>query len=443
MTVIDLGYSPRKWQRDCHMHRRRFTVLALHRRAGKTEMAIAELVDKALRFSMDLGLFFYVAPLLKQAKTVAWMRLKARVAPLVMAGLAEVNESELWVRLVANGAMIRIYGADNEHAMRGVRLDGVVIDEVAQIKPEVWDEVIQPALADRKGWAVFIGTPNGVNLFSKLYFEAQGKPDWFAARYTVYDTDALDPAEVERMRQAQSEATFAREMLCDFAAAGESQLIGLTDVEDASRRHLQRSDYEWAPRILGVDPARFGDDRSVIIRRQGRMVFPFKAHAKVDNMALAALVVEEIRAWKPHAVFIDEGNGGGVIDRVRQLGHDCMGVHFGGRAGRPRYVNKRTEMWFELRDWLQAGGAIPPDQSLKGDLAAPTYTFTSATDAYALEPKDKIKQRLKYSPDAGDALALTFAYPVHVDPRAEQLAAYGIQIEEGGNPSEYDPYAHL
>ena len=146
MTTIDLGYRPRQWQRECHMRRKRFTVLALHRRAGKTELALRQLLDSALRCTVELGLFFYVAPLLKQAKTIAWARLKQIVGPLQVAGLAEVNESELWVRLLTNGAMIRVYGADNPDAMRGVRLDGVVIDEVADVKPETWREVLQQAL---------------------------------------------------------------------------------------------------------------------------------------------------------------------------------------------------------------------------------------------------------------------------------------------------------
>lgn len=440
MTTIDLGYRPRAWQLECHRKRKRFTVLALHRRAGKTELALRELLDKALRCPLSLPLFFYVAPLLKQSKAIAWLRLKQIVAPLVVNGLAEINESELWVRLTTNGATIRCYGADNPDAMRGVRLDGVVLDEVAQMDPVVWEDVIQPALSDRLGWALFIGTPNGINLFSQLYFGAERKADWFAARYTVYDTDALDATEVARLRGEMSESTFARELLCDFSAAGTDQLISLTDVEDAAQRHLRITDYDFAARVIGVDPARFGDDKSVIIRRQGRLCHKPDVHHKVDNMALAALVAEEIRSWRPDAVFIDEGNGGGVIDRLRQLGHDVFGVHFGGKPGRPRYINKRTEMWFEMRDWLTSGGAIPNDMQLKQDLATPTYKFTSGQDVYSLESKDDIKKRIGRSPDLGDALALTFAFPVQRD----LLKASGLPlINTGIDPQDYDPYANL
>lgn len=436
--MIDLGYKPREWQRHCHMMRSRFTVLALHRRAGKTELALRKLLDEALRFKLDMGLFFYVAPQLKQAKAIAWSRLKQIVAPLERGGLVDINEGELWVRVRRNGAVIRLYGADNPDAMRGVRLDGVVIDEVAQTKPVVWDEIIQPALSDRLGWALFIGTPNGINLFSELYYDAGSKANWGRALFTVYDTESLDANEVERLRRDMSEVAFAREYLCDFSAAGADQLISLSDVELASKRHLQITDYDFAARILGVDPARFGDDRSVIQKRQGRFAGMPLDYGKIDNMSLAANVAEVIREWKPDAVFIDEGNGGGVIDRLRQLGFDVMGVHFGGKASAARYTNKRTEMWFNMRDWVTAGGVIPDHQRFKRDLAAPTYTFTAASDVYALESKDDIKKRIKASPDFGDALALTFAYPVS----KKLLGPNGLPMGEGRtNVMDYDPYS--
>lgn len=442
MTTIDLGYRPRQWQKECHLKRKRFTILALHRRAGKTELAIAELVDKALRFTLDLGLFFYVAPQLKQAKTVAWLRLKARCSNLIAHGLCEVNESELWVRFTTNGATIRVYGADNPDAMRGVRLDGVVIDEVAQIKPEVWDEVIQPALADRLGWAMFIGTPKGINLFSKLFFEAKAKPDWYSALYTVYDTDALDPAEVERQRRESPDDSFRREYLCDFNAAGEDQLISLGEAREATKRHLRRDQYDYAPRVLGIDPARFGDDRSVIFPRQGLYAMPPLVFRGLDNMALADKIAAKIDEWQPDAVFIDAGNGAGVIDRLRQLHFDVAEVNFGGMPSHPRYTNKRAEMWFDMRDWLHAGGAIPNDTDLLQDLCAPTFTFTSA-DKIQLESKDDIKKRIKASPDLGDALALTFAYPVHRDASVEARARrMGVTVIEH-TPFDYDPYRNL
>jgi hypothetical protein len=445
VTTIDLGYRPRVWQQQCHLQRKRFTVLALHRRAGKTELALAELIDKALRFRLDLGMFFYVAPQLKQAKAIAWQRLKQKVAPLVMAGMAEINESELWVRLTTNGATIRIYGADNPDAMRGVRLDGVVVDEVAQIKPEVWDDIIQPALSDRQGWALFIGTPKGVNLFSQLFYAARDKPDWHAALYTVHDTEAIAPAEVRRLQAEMSEQSWQREYLCDFSAAGDEQLISLADVEDATRRHLRKDQYDFAPVVLGVDPARFGDDRSVIAIRQGLHCKGFKVYTKIDNMQLAAHVAQAIEDYRADAVFVDAGNGAGVIDKLRQMGFDVTEVHFGGKPSRPRYLNKRAEMWYDMRDWLAAGGAIPNEVALKQDLAAPTYRFDNH-DRVVLESKDELKARGLPSPDLGDALAVTFAYPAQkqMDLRRQAAVLAGHradQFDRGMDVTRFDPMA--
>ena len=432
---VGLNYFPRDWQRECHRQRKRFTVLALHRRAGKTELALMELLDSALRFDKDLGLFFYVAPYLKQAKAIAWARLKQRIAPLVPHGAVEVNESELSVTLKHNGAMIRVFGADNPDAMRGVRLDGAVIDEVAQIKPETWTDILQPALSDRKGWALFIGTPSGVNLFSELFFRADALPDWHSARYTVYDTNAIDADEVERLRRDMSESTFAREMLCDFAAAGDDQLISLSDVEAAAKRVIKEDQVSYAAKVIGVDPARFGDDRSVIFKRQGLQAFDPQIFRGIDNMDLAGRVARVIEDWQPDAVFCDAGNGAGVIDRLRQLGYDVIEVHFGGKATDSRYLNKRAEMWFGLREWLKLGGAIPNIVDLKQDLAAPVYWFDNA-GRIQLEPKDDIKKRGLPSPDLGDALAVTFAQPVGARSVLQQM---GIQVREPRR--EYDPYS--
>lgn len=437
MTHIQLAYHPRDWQRQCHLQRKRFTVLALHRRAGKTELALMELINAALAFRQDLGLFFYIAPFLKQAKIIAWARLKQKIQPLLQVGACEVNESELSVRFLHNGAIIRIYGGDNPDGMRGVRLDGAVVDEVAQIKPEVWIDIIQPALSDREGWALFIGTPSGVNLFSELFYKAKTLPDWHSALYTVYDTQAVKATEVERLKRDMSETSFSREYLCDFAAAGDDQLISIADAEQAARRHWKPEEYSYAPRILGVDPARFGDDRSVIMPRQGLMCFKPLVYRGIDNMELAARVANQIDEWHPDAVFIDAGNGTGVIDRLRQLGHDVIEVNFGGKAINPVYVNKRTEMWFNLKEWLDSGGQIPDDVSLKQDLGAPTYYFDPG-NRKMLEAKDEIKKRGLPSPDLGDALALTFAQPVVAKPKGIILA--GAHTVEA---ISYNPYENI
>lgn len=443
MTVdVVLDYRPREWQRQCHAQRQRFTVLALHRRAGKTELAIMELLDKALRSQLPLPLFVYVAPFLKQAKAIAWARLKQRVEPLKRQGVVDVNEGELSMTFLGNSAVVRLFGADNPDALRGMRLDGVVVDEVAQVAPEVWNDILQPALSDRKGWALFIGTPAGINLFSELYYDAQSKPDWHAARYTVYDTDALDPGEVERLRNGgMPEQSFAREYLCDFSAAGDDQVIPLADAEAAAHRTYLEREVAGAARVIGVDPARFGDDRSVIVKRHGLKVYPLLVFRGIDNMDLASRVAAEIQDWEPDAVFIDSGGGAGVIDRLRQLGFVVMEVAFGGRPTNPAlFANRRTEMWIAMRDWLIAGGSIPNDTVLKQELATPIYWF-DPQGRRVLEPKEEIKKRLQggASPDIADALALTFASAVQHVSREQAMRQ---SIERRARTEGYDPLLH-
>lgn len=438
MTVqkIRLDYTPRKWQRECHLRKQRFTVLAVHRRAGKTLMAVMELIDSALRCTLEHGLFAYIAPRLNQAREIAWAVLKSKLEPLRRTGAVEFRESNLSVTFAHNGAIVHLFGADNPDALRGVRLDGVVVDEVAQIKPELWNDVVQPALSDRKGWAIFIGTPAGINLFSELFYKATGQDGWHAARYTVDDTQALDADEVERLRNpaVMPEQSFAREYLCDFTASGDNQLISLADVETAAKRtHVER-DIAHAPRILGVDPARFGDDRSVIMRRQGLQAFPALVYRGIDNMDLAARTAAVIAEWSPDAVFIDSGAGAGVIDRLRQLGHRVVEVPFGGKATQPHlFVNRRSEMWWAMRQWVQDGGAIPDDIALKMEMATPIYWFDTA-GRKVLESKDDIKERLvdAGSPDIADALCLTFAAPVQ--PRPQGVAAMAKKGER------FDPF---
>lgn len=439
--TIRLDYNPREWQRQCHRERKRFTVLALHRRAGKTELAIMELIDKAMKFKLELGMFVYIAPFLKQAKAIAWQRLKQKLGPLMIAGAVDINEGDLSVTFKHNGAIIRLFGGDNPDAMRGLRVDGAVIDEVAQIKPEVWIDIIQPALSDRLGWAMFIGTPAGINLFSEIYYKAEHLDDWHAARYTVYDTHAIAAAEVERLKRDMSETSFAREYLCDFSAAGDDQLISLSDCEEAARRVYTDKDVLDAPKILGVDPARFGDDRSVIFKRQGLQAFTPLVYRGIDNMDLAARVAAQIEQWQPDAVFIDSGAGAGVIDRLRQLGYDVTEVPFGGKATMPNlFVNRRAEMWWGMKEWLDLGGAIPNDNALKQELATPIYWFDSA-GRKVLEPKDEIKKRLQGggSPDMADALALTFAYPVKKRP---VIDIYDRGKSKNG-AKDYNPYDRM
>lgn len=426
------------------MEGKRFGVEVVHRRGGKTVKAVMLLIDRALRFRGERARFGYLAPQLKQAKGIAWDYLKHYA--LKVPG-TQHNESELWVEF-PNGARVRLFGADNPDGLRGLYFDGVVLDEVAQMKLEVWGEIIQPALADRKGWALFIGTPKGANLFSDLYYRAQANPDeWYSGCWTCYDTDALDAAEIERIKRELTDSQFRQEMLCDFAASTDDTLLSIDEVTQAGQRHYNESHYSFAAKIIGVDVARFGGDRSAMFKRQGLRTWEPSVWRGLDTMTLAGKVAAAIAEFKPDAVFIDGSPASyGVIDRLRMMGHNVSGVDFGGKADQAQYRNKRSEMWHRMALWLKAGGAIPPMQELRADLCAPTFDYGSMdAGTMALESKDKIKERLGASPDLGDALALTFAFEVAPAPQGF-AGVIGVSAMEESyadtsvpyNPSERD-----
>lgn len=426
---IRLDFTPRPWQQFCIENWRRFNVVVLHRQGGKSLLACMQLITQAVSARTELPRFYYIAPKLDQAKRDMWDRLHTKLKPLEEAGGVEFSDSELWVRFKSNGAKIQLRGALDPDSLRGGTLDGVVFDETAQVDPMVWDEIVEPMLMARKGWAIFIGTPKGINLLSVLYQTAQRDTtgQWFCKRWTCYETSALDAAEIERYRESKGPRTFAREFLCDFDAGGDDQLIPLEIAVQASRTRYNPNDpvVSRAPTVLGVDPARFGDDRSVIVKRQGLVCFPPKSWRGIDNMELADRVAREIKDCQPAGVFVDHGAGAGVIDRLRQLGHQVTEVPFGGKALSAGFFNRRVEMWWRMKEWLERGGSIPEDPDLIRELATPTYWFNDNKDQRVLEPKDEIRSRLPKhgSPDIADALALTFAtdLPTRLDLQERRL----------------------
>ncbi len=414
-THIVIPYHPRPVQRQIHaaLETHRFCVLVTHRQLGKTVCAVNHILKKALQNPRAHARYFYVAPFLKQAKLIAWDYLKRYSAPLPD---VNVNETELCVKL-PNGARIWVGGADNPDALRGTYADGVVLDEYAQIKPGVFSEIIRPMLLSREGWVVFMGTPKGQNAFYELYNQAQKlaktEPSvWWSGVFRADESGVISAQELARI-QAQTPTTiFRQEYLCDFTASAENILIPIDDISAAIKRHYAPAELRFSPKILGVDPARFGDDRSVIFRRQGVQAFAPMVLKQVDNMALAAHVAHEIESFRPDGVFIDAGCGGGVIDRLRQLGFTVTEVPFGGAPLKiGQYANKRAEMWGEMASWIKSVGALPDVAELKADLCQTAYDYDAA-GRLRLEPKEKLKARTGKSPDLADALALTFAAPV-------------------------------
>lgn len=345
---IDLGFTPRPWQAAVLRQLLRFAIVVVHRQGGKTELAIAKLVDAALRSQRADARFGYVAPLLKQAKGIAWDRLKAYARKLPG---TVINESELSVAF-ANGARIRLFGADNPDSLRGLVFDGLVLDEVAQLAPRLWGEVLLPTLAEREGWGLFIGTPKGINLFSTLYYKALSDPAWFAALYDCYQTEALSPAAIAQIQRESTEAQFRQEMLCDFGATSENVLIPLDLARAASQRKLRPAQYEFAPKVLGVDIAWQGGDRSCIVARQGLQMFPPRVVRGAPEKTFAVTVANAIVKWQPDMTFVDStgGYGGEVVSRLQDAGHFVEPVVFSWKASNERFANLRAEVYWKVAE---------------------------------------------------------------------------------------------
>lgn len=340
------------------------------------------------------------------------------LTPLGIGKNVIIKEAELSVHFPFNGATIRLCGADKPDTLRGTGLRGAIIDETGQIKPHAWTEAILPQLTDTPtGWCWFLGTPQGVNLLSELYYKSFDRPQWGNALYSVYDTDVYTQGEIDNLMIDVGDTGFAREYLCDFAAAGENQLISITDLRLAAQRNY--GVYEplilSAPKILGVDMAREGDDRSVIMPRQGLQVFDPLTFRNADNMEMVGHIASKIDSWGADAVFIDRGEGSGVYDRLIQLGYNNVFlVNFGAAASNPAYENKRVEMWADMAEAVVSGLSIPNDEGLIREMAAPTYKFNSR-NRKQLESKTDVKKRLQsVSTDKADALALTYAHPVAI-----------------------------
>ncbi len=224
-----------------------------------------------------------------------------------------------------------------------------------------------------------------------------------------------------------------------FPPSSLNALIGPDEVRDAMGQHLRTDQYDYAAKVLGVDVARFGDDASVIFPRQGLASFTPKILRNLDSTQGAGHVAQAWSKWGADAAFIDDtgGYGAGWIDALIGLGRDPVGVQFSGKPLDPRYTNKRAEMWFEMVEWIKRGGALPDNPELMADLVAPTYTFKG--DKLQLESKDQIKARLGRSPDLGDALALTFAFPV--EPPTEAQRVLGRKLKSQPSDSwDYDPH---
>jgi hypothetical protein len=278
--------------------------------------------------------------------------------------------------------------------------------------------------------------------------------DWWVKEITG---DPDDPARASRIS-----LEWARKMINDwgrdndwvkvnvfgqFPSAQSNKLLGPDEVHRAMQNKLPESHYGQDPIIMGLDVARFGDNASVLFRRQGKMAFKPMEWREMDLMSLADQVMRVYLEYRPAAFFIDQvGVGGGVVDRLRQLGAQVIPVDSGGKPIEERFYDRRAEMWWTMAEWIKQGACLPFDSQMVSELLAPNFDFTKTGRAtkFKLESKKDLVKRGQPSPDHADALALTFAAPVFSPLTQMQVLDDTFPTHRpinGGTEVEWDPFS--
>lgn len=317
----------------------------------------------------------------------------------------------------------QLWSAENPDAFAGAHnFDGefALFDEASSIPENIWtvqEGVFTEDIADRF-WMTFSNPRSNSGAFYDCFHK--NKDQW--------RTRQIDSRTVEGINHAPFNSIIAKfgedsdeakvEVYGQFPSVGDDQFISPKMVDEALARDPVTE--KNAELVLGVDVARFGSDKSIIVVRKGRTLVKIYKYQGLDTMAVTGKVIEAIREWKPDLTIVDEGGlGAGVLDRLMEQGYKVRGVAFGSRADNPKaYFNKRSEMWGTMREWLRSASvgslednAEAENKALKQDLVAPKYK-TSSNGSIQLESKAEMKKRGVSSPDCGDALAVSLAYPV-------------------------------
>jgi hypothetical protein len=309
----------------------------------------------------------------------------------------------------------KLWSEENPDAYAGVHNhDGmmVIFDEASGIPDGIWSVAagfFTEKILDRY-WFAFSNPRRNTGYF----FET------FHGKRAFWNGQMIDARTVEGTDQAVYNQIIAEygedsrearvEVYGEFPATGEDQFISPIVVEDAFKRPRYKD--MTAPIVIGVDPARGGMDSTVICVRQGRDIVAIKRYKGEDTMSVVGHVIDAIEEYKPVLTVIDEGGlGYGILDRLTEQRYKVRGVNFGWKAKSPiMWQNKRAEMWGAMKDWLKTA-SVPADRQLKADLTGPMRK-TNSSGAILLESKKEMKSRGLASPDAADALCVTFAFPV-------------------------------
>ena len=257
--VIEIPYKPREHQLKVHelLDGKRFAVVVAHRRFGKTVAALNHLIREAVLNEKETPRYAYIAPTYGQAKRVAWDYLVKYTTPL--GGTNNISE----LRVDFWGRRIQLYGSDNPDSLRGQFFDGVIIDEVGDQNPKIWTDIVRPALTDRKGWCLFIGTPKGHNHFKELRDRAEKEDGWGLLEFKASETGVVDETELKAAKNEMGEDKYRQEFECSFDAAVEGSYYGQMLNELEEKKHMQEIPREELSRTFTAWDLGMGDSTSI------------------------------------------------------------------------------------------------------------------------------------------------------------------------------------
>ena len=304
----------------------------------------------------------------------------------------------------------------NTEAFAGTHEESVLVvfDEASKIADTIW-EVTDGIFTTKKNiWLVLGNGTRNVGRFYDCFHK--NKDHWKTWNIDSRTCRAANKTYLEKLvKQYGGEDTDQARVRVRglFPRTATRQLISTDSVEKAMAHQVDPESYQYLPKVLGVDVARFGENSSTICIRQGRKVSPIEVLPKQDLMQTAHHVAEVIKRERPLQVFVDgSGIGAGVVDRLRQLNFQVVDVNGGNSSLNPRFLNKRAEMWWSLKEAIENGSfELPKDGRLREELTSVEYDFTDK-GRIRLDRKTDIMEQYGFSPDRADALALTFAYPV-------------------------------
>jgi len=365
-----------------------------------------------------VGVYYHCFPEYNQGRKILWDGIDKegrRFLDHIPKQLIKAqNKTEMKIELT-NGSIWQIIGADSYDSLVGPNPVGLIPDEwaVSDKYPRAWD-YFRPILAENGGWAVFPYTPRGRNHGFTLYQMAQRNPEWFCQLLTVEDTQAIGRADIEAERDAgMSEDMIQQEFYCSFVASMENIVIPFELIQGAIGRRVE---YPASQKIAGLDVARFGNDRSALLVRQGGQIIHVETWTGADTVQTVGRVMDRHRARLFDVVAVDAiGIGAGVADMLRTAGIPTIAVNVSeSPAQSERFTRLRDELWWRVREWFEeracgiSAGIMPKAvQELCADIQDIRFTY-SPSGKITIESKKDMKERLGYSPDIGDALCLTF-----------------------------------